>query len=66
MMYLLTNPTVLAPHAGQTIKVEGIVHADMRAIDVKKLFVQQGDSWKEVQLKDEHHNSAGAAEHKHE
>ena len=60
MMYLLTNPTVLAPYAAQTIKVEGVSHADMHAIDVKKLYVKQGNGWKEVQLKDEHHKMGGA------
>lgn len=60
MMYLLTNPTVLAPYAAQTIKVEGVAHGDMHAIDVKKLYVKQGDGWKEVQLKDEHHKPEGS------
>ena len=64
MMYLLTNPTVLAPYAGQTIKVEGVAHADMHGLDVKKLYVKDGDNWKEVQLKDEHHKMAGADDHK--
>ena len=62
MMFLLTNPTVLAPHAAKTIKVEGTPHADMQAIDVKKLYVKDGEKWTEVQLKDEHHKSGiGAA-----
>lgn len=59
MMYLLTNPTVLAPYAGQTIQVEGTSHPDMKAIDVKKLSVKDGENWKEVQLKDEHHKMSG-------
>jgi hypothetical protein len=59
MLFLLTNPAVLAPHAAKTIKVEGTVNADLRAIDPKKVFVQEGDSWKEVHLKDEHHGDAG-------
>jgi hypothetical protein len=58
LMYLLTNPTVLAPYAAQTIKVEGVAHGDLHGIDVKKLYVKQGESWKEVQLKDEHHKMA--------
>ncbi len=64
MMYLLTNPTVLASYAGQTIKVEGVAHADMHGLDVKKLYVKDGDKWKEVQLKDEHHKMAGSDERK--
>ena len=60
LMYLLTNPVPLASYAGQTIKVEGTSHADLHAIDVKKLYVQQGSQWKEVQLNDEHHKMAGA------
>jgi hypothetical protein len=31
-MYLLTNPTVLAPYAAQTIKVEGKAYEDKHAI----------------------------------
>jgi hypothetical protein len=64
MMFLLTNPSVLAPHAGKTIKVEGTSHEKMHSIDVKKLFVKEGNDWKEVQLKDEHHNMAGSDEAK--
>jgi hypothetical protein len=64
MMFLLTNPAVLAPYAAQTIKVEGTTHPKMHAIDVKKLFVKQGTGWKEVQLKDEHHKMAGGEEKK--
>lgn len=59
MMFLLTNPTVLAPYAAQTIKVEGKAFADKHAIDVQKAYVKDGDNWKEIQLKDEHHNMAG-------
>ena len=56
MMYLLTSPTALAPYAAQTIKVEGTAYEDKHAIDVKHLYVKQGNDWKEVQLKDEHHS----------
>jgi hypothetical protein len=59
MMFLLTNPVVLAQYAGQTVKVEGTAHAEMRAIDVKKLSVREGNDWKEVQLKDAHRDMAG-------
>jgi hypothetical protein len=55
MLYLLTNPAALAPYAAQTIKVEGVTHKDMHAIDVEKVYVKQGDSWKEIPLKDAHH-----------
>src|SRR5438094_3923758 len=55
VLYLLTNPAVLAPYAAQTIKVEGTQYEDKHAIDVKKLSVKDGDNWKEVQLQDEHH-----------
>jgi hypothetical protein len=58
-MFLLTNPQVLAPYAAQTIKVEGTAFEDKHAIDVKKLYVKDGDNWKEVQLKDEHHKMGG-------
>lgn len=54
-LFLLTNPVVLAPYAAKTIKVEGVAYEHQHAIDVKKLYVKEGDSWKEVALKDEHH-----------
>ncbi len=57
-MFLLTNPQVLAQYASQTIKVEGVAYEHRHAIDVKKLSVKDGDNWKEVQLKDEHHKMA--------
>lgn len=59
VMYLLTNPQVLAPYAAQTIKVEGTAYEDKHAIDVKHLYVKEGDNWKEIQLKDEHHKMGG-------
>lgn len=59
VMYLLTNPQVLAPYAAQTIKVEGTAYEDKHAIDVKHLYVKEGDNWKEIQLKDEHHKMTG-------
>src|SRR5439155_2234147 len=67
MLYLLTNPQPLAQYAAQTIKVEGTQYEHNHAIDVKKLYVKEGDSWKEIQLKDEHHGMAGGehAEHEH-
>lgn len=64
MMYLLTNSTVLAPYAAQTIKVEGESHPDMHAIDVKKLYVKDGEKWKEVKLSDEHHKMSGESDAK--
>lgn len=62
MMFLLTNPTVLAPYAAQTIKVEGTSRPGMHAIDVQKLYVKQGNGWKEIQLKDEHHKMSGGTD----
>ena len=67
LMFLLTNPAPLAPYAAKTIKVEGIQHEDLHAIDVKKISVKDGDHWKEIRLKDEHHKMAeGAKEGAHE
>lgn len=64
LMYLLTNPTVLAPYAAQTIKVEGVGKPAMHAIDVKNFYVRDGNTWKEIQLKDAHHKMGeGAQEH---
>ena len=62
IMFLLTNPVPLAPHAAKTIKVEGMSHPNMKAIDVKKLYVQDGNQWREVQLQDEHHKMTEGGE----
>ena len=60
MLFLLTNPKVLAQYAAKTIKVEGVKHADKRSMDVKHLYVKQDDgSFKEVKLEDYHHKMAG-------
>lgn len=62
LLFLLTNPVPLAPYASQTIKVEGAVHG--HAIDAEKVFVKDGDKWKEIQLNDEHHKMTGDTGHK--
>lgn len=61
MVYLLTNPAVLAPYAAQTVKVEGTLYEHKHAIDVRKLSVKTGDTWKEIALQDEHHGGTGDA-----
>ena len=66
MMYLLTNSTVLTPYAAKTIKVEGKAYENMHAIDVQKIYVKDGDNWKEIQLSDAHHKMGGGAEEKHD
>ena len=66
VMFLLTNPAVLAPYAAQTIKVEGTAYADKHSIDVQKLYVKEGEGWKEVMLKDDHHKAGGAPAAGHE
>jgi hypothetical protein len=66
VMFLLTSPTALAPYAGQTIKVEGTAYADKHSIDVQKLYVKQGEQWKEVMLMDEHHKMGGGSTAAHE
>jgi len=64
VLFLLTNPQVLAPYAAHTIKVEGTQYDDKHAIDVKKLSVKDGDNWKEITLKDEHHGMGGMGDEK--
>ena len=59
VMFLLTDPKQLAAYAAQTIKVEGTAYADKHSIDVKKLYVKEGNGWKEVMLMDEHHKMGG-------
>ena len=64
ILFLLTNPKVLAQYAAQTIKVEGVRHENMQSVDVKKVSVKQADgSFKEIELKDEHHKMAGGDDH---
>ena len=58
ILYLLTNPTVLAQYAGRTVRVEGTVHSEMHAIDVKSVSVQNGGQWQQLKLQDEHHDSS--------
>jgi hypothetical protein len=60
MQILLTNPVPLAEHAAKVVRVEGNVYEGMeRFIEPKQVFVQDGDTWREVQLEDEH-NKPGA------
>jgi hypothetical protein len=42
------------PH-DRAARDEGTAYEQNRAIDVNRLFVKQGNDWKEVQLKDAHH-----------
>ncbi len=65
-LFLLTNPVPLAAYAGQTIKVEGTMAGDFQAFDVKKLYVKEGQNWKEVQLQDEHHKMSSGGHGMHE
>lgn len=62
VMFLLTDPKQLAQYAAQTIKVEGTAYEDKHSIDVKKLYVKEGNGWKEVMLMDEHHKMGGGAD----
>ena len=66
-LVMLTNPKPFAPYAAQTIKVEGIVNVEKHLIDVKKAYVKDGESWKEIKLDDEHHKmESGDADHKYD
>src|SRR5262245_57057343 len=51
MLFLLTNPTVLAEHAAKSIKVEGAAYPQFHAFAPEKLWVREGSDWKEVTLK---------------
>ncbi len=48
--FLLTNPTVLAPYAGKSIKVEGRLLNEIRAIVPTAVYVGDADVWRQVQL----------------
>jgi hypothetical protein len=63
-LFLLTNPAVLAPYASKTIKVEGTEYEHRHAIDVKKLYVKDGEKWTEVPLKDAHHGMGSMGDDK--
>ncbi len=63
-LVMLTNPAPFAPYAAQTVKVEGVVNDEKKLVDVKKAYVKDGETWKEIQLNDEHHKMGGDAEKK--
>jgi mono/diheme cytochrome c family protein len=50
MLYLLTNPTALAPYAGKIIKVTGTRIDHKHAFDPRQLWVRSGEEWIEVPL----------------
>ncbi|MBL8879206.1 MAG: DUF2231 domain-containing protein [Phycisphaerales bacterium] len=58
LLYLLTNPAVLAPYAGATVKVEGQLLAEIRAVRPTGLYVRDDGKWREVQLKADEQKSA--------
>lgn len=55
---LLTNPAVLAPYAAKTIRITGTVDKDTQTVAPDKIEVQQGDQWKEIQMRDAHHDGS--------
>ena len=63
---LATNPRPLASAVGKTVKVTGTQNAETQAIAAQKVEVKEGDSWKELKLKDAHHKGGEDAAHKEE
>jgi hypothetical protein len=61
---LATNPAPLADAVGKTVRVSGEQNAESQVVVPEKVEVKDGDSWKEVQLKDAHHK--GGADEKKE
>jgi type 1 fimbria pilin len=51
---LTTNPAPLAQYAAETVRVTGTVNEDTQTIAPDKIEVKQGDTWKEVKMKDAH------------
>ena len=58
---LATNPRPLAEAVGKTVKVTGTPNAETQAIAAEKIEVKDGDSWKELKMKDAHHKGGDAA-----
>ena len=54
---LTTNPIPLAEHASKTIRVTGMQNPDAQTIVPEKIEVQDAGNWKEVPMKDQHHQS---------
>ena len=50
MLYLLTSPGALAPYAGKIIKVEGMRLEHKHAFNPNRLWVRDGQGWREVTL----------------
>ena len=50
MLYLLLNPSSLAPYAGKVIKVEGTRLDHKHAFNPRRLWVRDGQGWLEVAL----------------
>jgi hypothetical protein len=63
---LATNPAPLAAAVGKTVKVTGVQHAETQAIAAEKVEVKEGESWKELKLKDAHHKGGEDPAHKEE
>jgi hypothetical protein len=63
---LATNPRPLADAVGKTVRVTGEQHAESQAITAEKVEVKEGDSWKELPLKDAHHKGGGGEAEKKE
>ena len=63
---LATNPRPRADAVGKTVRVTGEQHAESQAITAEKVEVKEGDSWKELPLKDAHHKGGGGEAEKKE
>jgi hypothetical protein len=61
---LATNPRPLAESVGKTVKVTGAQNTETQAITADKVEVKDGETWKEVALKDAHHKGGAGAEEK--
>ena len=59
---LATNPKPLADAVGKTVRVTGSPSDATQTFLAEKVEVKDGDSWKEIKLKDAHHK--GGSEEK--
>jgi hypothetical protein len=52
---LTTNPAPLAEAGGKTVRVTGTKNEEAQTIVPEKIEVKDGENWKELAMKDQHH-----------
>lgn len=64
VLVLATNPKPLAPYMADQVRISGEVNQQVGVIVPDKIEVQENGQWKEVSLKDAHHDGEEEGEMK--